>query len=320
MADDKVDEESAKTGGEDENEAPKKSFGILAARFLQKGKSSPGSITGEFEALVPPDQTPTSDPKVRNLNPVDDEDEEIREGSIHGMEVPLSESLYADIGLDDMSGFDEPEPSYASSDESSASPDVIYDIDAGEQPVISFGSGVADEHAHDIELVGGEPDFGGYDESAQSDNPYAEPVQNEEEAVSQAEAVQYEEEAVSQAEPVQYEEEAVSQAEPVQYEEEAVSQAEPVQYEEEAVSQAEPVQYEEEAVSQAEPVQYEEEAVSEAEPVQYEEEAVSHAEPVQYEKRKLSPKPKQSSTKRRIQLHLTTMLRHRLTIFPNLTR
>ncbi|MBS2000192.1 MAG: hypothetical protein JST44_01720 [Cyanobacteria bacterium SZAS LIN-5] len=272
MADDKVDEESAQTGGEDENEAPKKSFGILAARFLQKGKSSPGSITGEFEALVPPDQTPTPDPKVRNLNPVDDEYEEIREGSIHGMEVPLTESLYADIGLDDMSGFDEPEQSFDRSEESSAPADVIYDIDAGEQPVISFGSGVADEHAHDIELAGGEADFGGYEESAQLDSSYTEPVQNEEEAVSQAEAVQYEEEAVAQTEPVQYEEESVAQTEPVQYEEEeSVAQTEPVQYEEESVAQTEAVQYEEEAVSQTEPVQYEEEAVSEAEPVQYEE-------------------------------------------------
>ncbi|HEY9682238.1 MAG TPA: hypothetical protein V6C89_16325 [Drouetiella sp.] len=159
MADDTVDEESAQTGGEDESGAPKKSFGILAARFLQKGKSSPGSITGEFEALTPPDPTPSSDQQVRKLHPVDDEDEEIREGSIHGMEVPLSESLYADIGLDDMSGYDDStggDYAVASAQaefEQTLSPEVVYDIDAQEQPVISVGSGITDEHAADIDAA-----------------------------------------------------------------------------------------------------------------------------------------------------------------------
>ncbi|MBS1956543.1 MAG: hypothetical protein JST89_20310 [Cyanobacteria bacterium SZAS-4] len=158
MADDTGDENSAQDSGAEDNEAPKKSFGILAARFLQKGKSSPGSITGEFEALSPPNSTSSPDSQVRKLHPIDDEDEEIREGSIHGMEVPLSESLYADIGLDEMSNFDDPstesslESGVPSFEEASGTaPDVVYDIDAGDQPVISFGSGVEAEHTQDIE-------------------------------------------------------------------------------------------------------------------------------------------------------------------------
>ncbi|MBI2812571.1 MAG: tetratricopeptide repeat protein, partial [Candidatus Melainabacteria bacterium] len=205
MADDTVDEDSAQDGGEEDNEASKKTFGILAARFLQKGKSSPGSITGEFEALALPNSTSSSDPKVRKLQPIDDEDEEVREGSIHGMEVPLSESLYADIGLDDMSNF---EDSAAESDsrsgvasfEEAAAPDVVYDIDAAEQPVISFGSGVEAEHAQDIEL-------------AISDNE--QPAHYEEQAAS------YEEQANHHEEPTnQHEEQAVQHEEPaVQLEE-----------------------------------------------------------------------------------------------------
>jgi tetratricopeptide (TPR) repeat protein len=153
LADDTVDSDSAKDSGEHADDEPKKTFGILAARFLQKGKSSPGSVTGEFEAMAPP----SVDSKVRNSNPIDDDDDDVREGSIHGIEVPLNESLYADIGLDDMPNFGDPgsdsgefsaaqvesnaEVSHSpASDDAINSNDVVYDIDADEAPVISVGS------------------------------------------------------------------------------------------------------------------------------------------------------------------------------------
>ncbi len=158
MAEDKVDSESAQNGGEQADDAPKKTFGILAARFLQKGKSSPGSITGEFQALSVPEEKAIEIPEPRNRIPVDYDDEEIGEGSAYGIEVPMTESLYADIGLDDMVTFSDadadesPLSSYAAQikdvpgfDLSSGetvqdTPDIVYEIDSGETPEISNGT------------------------------------------------------------------------------------------------------------------------------------------------------------------------------------
>ncbi|CAN5654180.1 hypothetical protein BH10CYA1_BH10CYA1_15240 [soil metagenome] len=181
MADDTVDEEPVQDRGEEDTDAPKKTFGILAARFLQKGKSSPGSTTGEFEALSLPNSTSSPESKVRNLHPIDDDDDDIREGSIHGVEVPLSESLYADIGLDEISTFDDSStnndlvPGIDSSEESAegAAPDIVYDIDAAEPPVISFGSGVEEPPVqpdkHSYQTAEAEPAYQfGTDEVAES--------------------------------------------------------------------------------------------------------------------------------------------------------
>ena len=174
MAEDKVDSEAAQNGGEEANDAPKKTFGILAARFLQKGKSSPGSITGEFQALSVPEEKAIEIPEPRNRIPVDYDDDEIGEGSAHGIEVPLTESLYADIGLDDMVTFSDadadesPLSSYAaqikdapgfdlSSDETvQDTPDIVYEIDSGDTPEISnetsrFGTETAEAQSSDGE-------------------------------------------------------------------------------------------------------------------------------------------------------------------------
>jgi tetratricopeptide (TPR) repeat protein len=317
LADDKVDDESAQTGGEDESAAPKKSFGILAARFLQKGKSSPGSITGEFEALTPPESPPAPDSKMRKLHPVDEDEDEIREGSIHGMEVPLSESLYADIGLDDMSGYDDaPESDYSNAagvihagSVDSAPPEIVYDIDAGEQPAISSGSGIAHEHASDIELAGGystEPAIAN-DESAQYEEQagaYDEQAQYQDDSVASDEQVQYQDHAVTNDEQIRYHEESVASDEhvqsQVQYEAQPVAQAN--QYDEpqsglEAADYNAPVQFEEQSVQQEEhpyaqeaSTDYQDQAAVSEEPAQFEEpalsteSAVAHDAPVSYDK------------------------------------
>jgi tetratricopeptide (TPR) repeat protein len=163
LAEDKVDSEAAQNGGEEAaDDAPKRTFGILAARFLQKGKSSPGSITGEFQALAAPEQKATEIPEPKNRVPVEyDDDDEIGESSAYGMEVPLTESLYADIGLDDMVTFsdadlgtsplsdyaeqikDDPVFDLSASEPVEGTPDIVYEIDSGETPGITIGTGIS---------------------------------------------------------------------------------------------------------------------------------------------------------------------------------
>lgn len=191
------------------------------------------------------------------------------------MEVPLSESLYADIGLDDMSGYDDaPESDYSNAADAihagslaSAPPDIVYDIDAGEQPAISSGSGIAVEHAADIELAGG---------------------YSSEQAIANDEPAQYEAQAGAYDEQAQYQDDPVASDEQVQYQVHAVTNDEQFPYHEESVASDEQVQsdasteYQEQAADSEVPARFEEPAQLE-EPALSTESAVAHDAPVSYD-------------------------------------